>query len=321
MFALKSSFMFSSVKPYLAQVEQYIERFLSQKDERIYGDILPYIKRGGKRIRPSLCLLCCKLSGGDMEEAVRHGALIELFHNFTLIHDDIEDNSDFRRGAPALHKSHGVAYALNAGDALYTCIWEEVGKSDFFSDYAQCFRRVVEGQGIEIDWIRKERFDISEEEYFEMIRGKTCALLSLSCYLGGALGGKFAEELRRYGEYVGAAFQIRDDVLNLIGDFEKYKKEIGGDISEGKRTLMVLYAFKHSDKAARLEEILRMHTKEEALIKEAISIIEGCGAISYCQKIAEEYAEKAKEALANLPPSKEKEELLALADYSAHRDK
>ncbi len=312
--------MFDFLLSELKEVENYISAFLDGQDKRVYGGLSEYILRGGKRFRPALCFTTYRLFGGPDNAILEPASLIELFHNFTLIHDDIEDNSDFRRGAPALHRSHGLAFALNAGDALYTLIWDKILDQRNPKMFSKAFKRVVEGQGIEISWIQNEKFNISEKEYFEMISGKTAALIGLSCEVGSYYAGGDNSKLREYGEYVGLAFQIRDDVLNLIGDFDKYKKEIGGDISEGKRTLIVIHALENSNHSERLEEILRMHSKDQKLINEAISIVRDAGSIDYAQKKAEEFANKAICSLENVPKNVFSDELRKLALYSVNRE-
>ncbi|MBI5046120.1 polyprenyl synthetase family protein [Candidatus Micrarchaeota archaeon] len=223
--------IYPHIKPYLERIEQTMDGVLNSQDKRVYGLLPPFIKRGGKRIRPALTLLCCGATGGKYEEVIEPACIIELFHNFTLIHDDIEDNSDFRRGEPTLHKSHGLAMALNSGDALYTLLWKRLmnvplkpGKMVKLQQlYAESFKRVVDGQGIEISWIRDNRFDVSEKEYYEMIEGKTSALIGLSCEVGAFMAGgkkKSLKALRKYGEKIGTVFQIQDDILNLTGNFE-----------------------------------------------------------------------------------------------------
>lgn len=324
---------YSHIKPYLAEVENTLESRLQAEDERIYGILIPFLKRGGKRIRPILSLLSCGAVGGDYSKAVMPASLVELFHNFTLIHDDIEDDSHFRRGEPTLHIAHGIPMALNCSDALYTLLWNGLVNLDMEPSelhglqqlYASSFKRVVDGQGIELSWINDDRFDVSEQEYLDMITGKTSALTGLACEVGAFVGNskEARKSLRDYGEKVGTAFQIQDDVLNLTGEFEKYQKEIGGDISEGKRTLMVVHCLKNAKEEDRqkLTSILSSHSKKQADISAAISMLQRCGSIDYARKVASGLADEAKKHIANLPPSKDKDALLALADYVVNRER
>jgi geranylgeranyl pyrophosphate synthase len=317
----------------LSEIEAMMERDLSSEDPRVYGMLAPFLRRGGKRIRPALCLLACGACGGRSQDALLPAAIIEMFHNFTLIHDDIEDQSQFRRGEPSLHIQHGLAIALNSGDALYTLLWDRLVSLPLpparlvrmQKIYVEAFKRVVDGQGIELDWIRKGRFDVSEEEYLQMIGGKTSALIGLSCEAGALIAGAGKSRrasLRSYGESIGAAFQIQDDVLNLTGDFEKYKKEIGGDVSEGKRTLMVVHCLSGAkpERARRLSAILSSHTRDQGEIREAIAILEESGSIEYARRRAGELVNRAKAGLRRMPESADKSSLMALADYVVSRD-
>ena len=326
--------IYPHITSYLVQVETNIESELAKEDPRTYGMLAPFIKRGGKRIRPALMFLSCGACGGKYESVLQPSVILELFHNFTLIHDDIEDDSQFRRGEPTLHISHGLPMALNSGDALYTLLWKkliflETKPSTLLKLqklYSTAFKRVVDGQGIELSWIRAGRFDISEKEYIEMISGKTSALLSLSCEVGGLLAGapkRVRNALYDYGEKIGAAFQIQDDILNLVGDFDNYKKEIGGNISEGKRTLMVVHCLSKANKTDRLRltHIVSSHTKKQEEILEAIEIIKKYGSIEYARSYSQKLVDKAKKKLSILPESEDKKALLSLADYVVNRQR
>jgi geranylgeranyl pyrophosphate synthase len=326
--------LYPHITPHLSRVEALMEEALGHEDERVYGMLLPFIRRGGKRIRPALTLLSCGASGGDYGQAVFPASIIELFHNFTLIHDDIEDDSRFRRGEPALHVSHGIAIALNSGDALYTLLWKRLVSLDMAPKrlirlqalYAESFKRVVDGQGLELSWIRSGRFDVSEDEYLHMIGGKTSALMGLSCETGALISGsssRTCRSLRSYGEKIGAAFQIQDDVLNLTGDFEKYKKEIGGDISEGKRTLMVVHFLARAPKPERerLISILSSHSHEQADLDWAISALGKHGSIDYARARAKKLVDEARKELARLPESEDRRSLENIATYVINRER
>lgn len=325
--------LYRHIRPYLKEVERIMRADLRKQDERTYGMLPAFLHRGGKRIRPALSLLCCSAVGGDFTAVLEPAAILEMFHNFTLIHDDIEDNSQVRRGEPALHITHGIAMALNSGDALYTLLWKRIVQLNLEPSklielqqlYAEAFKRVVDGQGIELYWIQEGIFDVSEAEYLEMIQGKTSALIGLSCEMGAFLGGADKSQrkaLRTYGEKIGTAFQIQDDVLNLIGDFEKYQKEIGGDITEGKRTLMVVHCLGRANKTDKknLTSILASKSSKKADIETAIKILEKYGSIKYAQEKASRLVEDAKKHLEALPDSKDKEALVSVANYVINRE-
>jgi geranylgeranyl pyrophosphate synthase len=324
----------SHIAPYLRSVEQTMEARMDAEDKRVYGLLVPFLRRGGKRIRPVLSLLSCGAVGGAYEAVVEPAVIIEMFHNFTLIHDDIEDDSQFRRGEPALHVTYGVPMALNCGDALYTLLWRDLLGLKLRPSklvalqkvYADAFKRVVDGQGVELSWIRGGRFDVSEKEYLDMIGGKTAALMGLSCEVGAFMGGagkRQRKALRDYGEGLGSAFQIQDDVLNVTGEFEKYQKEIGGDISEGKRTLMIVHCLSRAPEAerARLTQILASHSRKKEDLEEAIALLKKHGSVDYARKSAEKLVQRALKSLARLPEGKDKSALLAMADYVIKRER
>lgn len=318
----------------IAAVEDEMNKILDTEPKQVYGLIKEYIFRGGKRIRPALLMLCFRaLKGKDRQSALRAAALIELFHNFTLIHDDIEDDSKFRRGKPTLHLLYGIPIALNSGDALYTLIWNwlislelPLEKRMKFASILGCaFQRVVEGQGIELDWYKSNKVEVSEDEYFQMVAGKTGALMGASCAAGAYLAGaepQLVEKFKAFGESIGVAFQIQDDILNVAGDFEKYKKEIGGDITEGKRSLILIHALAHSseDEKKKLSHVLLSHTRDQKKIEYVMSIFRKYDSINYAKVKALGFLEKASAFLKELRPSKERDSLVKLSDYIINRE-
>lgn len=322
------------VKDELELVDNEIKKLVPSEPKEVYEMLLPFIKRGGKRIRPVLILLCCGVVGGNRLKTIKFAVLIEVFHSFTLIHDDICDNSLMRRGLPTINVQYGVPIAINSGDALYTILWQGLNSMELPPEEickntklcADAFLKVVEGQGIELSWYKEGRFDIDEEKYFTMVNGKTAALIALSCELGATIGGgdkKAVSLLGSFGKKLGIAFQIRDDVLNLTGNFDEYKKEIGGDITEGKRTLMVVHALKNAAKKEgdELRRILSKKTRIKTEITRAIGIMNKCGSIDYASKKADEITDSAKKDLESFPESEEKKALLELTDYVTYRRK
>lgn len=320
------------VKSELSEIESEMERLIPKHPAEVYSLLIPFLKRGGKRIRPALSLLCCGATGGNLKKVYLPASIIELFHNFTLIHDDIEDNSLVRRGEPTLHVSHGIPLALNSGDALYTVIWDTMSNLKMPADdlitlqkmFASSFRKVVEGQGTELSWYLENKFNITENDYFSMVGGKTAALLGLSCEIGGYISGAEKTQctsLKTFGEKIGLAFQIQDDVLNVTGDFSRYKKEIGGDISEGKRTLMVVKVLENAAKSEKqvVENILNSHTRNQKQINQVISLFDKYGAIDYAVNSAKDLLHQAKQEISWLPDGKYKTGLLNLADFVVNR--
>jgi geranylgeranyl diphosphate synthase type II len=221
----------------------------------LYDLVADYPRRGGKAIRPSLCLAACCAFGGETEEAVLSAVAIELLHNAFLVHDDIEDASQLRRGLPTLHVAHGVPLAINAGDALAVLAHAPLRDnrvrlgSRLASLVADEFdlmeRRTLEGQAMELGWRHHGRLDLTPEDYLDLVLRKTCWYTTIHPLRVGALIGSWAradlEPLVMFGSYLGAAFQIADDLLNLDTRASSYGKEPFGDLQEGKRTLMVIH--------------------------------------------------------------------------------
>jgi geranylgeranyl diphosphate synthase type II len=240
-------------------VRRHMQKYFSQEEPRsyLYELIADYPARGGKMMRPSLCIAMAKAAGGEARDALPSAVAIELLHNALLVHDDIQDFSDERRGRPTLHALHGVPLALNAGDALAVLSLNPL-KANFhqlgfatalkiFDETERVAWESAEGQALELGWQRDNRTDLGDEDYLEMVLKKTCWLTSIhplrvGCLIGAR--GKLAlDPLIRIGFFFGAAFQIQDDLLNLDPG-PKYGKEMDGDLFEGKRTLMIIHALR-----------------------------------------------------------------------------
>lgn len=299
--------------------------------QEVYGLISDFLQRGGKRFRPLLCLECARLAGGNDEDALQAAIAIELFHNFTLIHDDIEDDSKLRRAKPCLHILHGLPLAINAGDGLFMMVWQAALAMPQKNSLAaqkillESFTSVLEGQAIELSWIRHNRWDISEEDYLHMIGGKTASLISSACHVGALLGGagaKDCQKLKNYGYKIGLAFQIQDDLLNLVGEEEKYKKEIGGDIAEGKRTLMVIHCLPKlsANDGARMKKILGKSGASETEIKWCTKKMRECGSLDYACEFARRLVKEALVELEGTRDCQEWRDLTALAHYILSRE-
>ena len=219
------------------------------------GPMSDYPMRGGKALRPSLCLATCEAFGGPLADALPSALAIELLHNAFLVHDDIEDASLLRRGEPTLHRRYGTPLALNAGDGLalqaMATLRENIDllgprladrimvEFDFMS------QQTVAGQALELGWCRDNRTDLTPDDYLDLIMKKTCWYTTvLPLRVGALVGSRGTAELDpmiEFGFHLGAAFQIRDDILNLVGDPAVYGKEQLGDLLEGKRTLMLIH--------------------------------------------------------------------------------
>lgn len=224
-----------------------------EADHYLYGPAADYPLRGGKMMRPSICIATARLFGASLEDALKVAVSIELLHNALLIHDDIEDESETRRGQPTLHMKHGIPIALNVGDALALSslrplihVFPRIGPwmgLKLIEDMERMARETAEGQAMELAWRHDNTLRLAPEDYLVMVLKKTCWLATIfPCRAGALLGTRssIAEDaFMRFGFFVGAAFQISDDTLNIEAE-AIYGKEACGDLLEGKRTLMLI---------------------------------------------------------------------------------
>jgi geranylgeranyl diphosphate synthase type II len=263
---IESALVRTILDEYGELTRQSVQRYLPREEpgSYLYELLADYPRRGGKMMRSSLCLAMARVMGASVEDAIASATSIELMHNALLVHDDIEDASDERRGTPTLHALHGVALALNAGDAMGLLSLRPL-KENFhrlglatalriFEETERMAWESAEGQALELGWTRDNRTDLTDEDYLRMVMKKTCWLAAIHPLRVGALigarGRAELDPLVRLGFFCGAAFQIHDDLLNLTAD-AVYGKEINGDLFEGKRTLMIIHALRRSRGAAR----------------------------------------------------------------------
>jgi geranylgeranyl diphosphate synthase, type II len=231
----------------------------------LYELILDYPLRGGKALRPALSIAVCLGLGGHLEAILPTAATLELYHNAFLIHDDIEDESWWRRGQPTLHIDHGIPIAVNVGDAMLSLSLqplldnvERVGLGPalrILRAVAHMTRQTVDGQARELEWVRSNTWQLDDADYLAMVELKTSWYSFITPLQAGAIAASAGREclapLESLGRHLGAAFQITDDLLNLRADPEDYGKEIGGDLWEGKRTLMLLHALRCAEPTDR----------------------------------------------------------------------
>lgn len=306
----------------------------------LYDLLRDYPKRGGKKFRSALVLLSCEWFGGTITDALPSAIAYELFQNFALIHDDIEDDSLMRRGKPTLHRLQGVPLAVNVGDTMFGLVYETLLSNKNHLGLERCFqvmehfnqvtRHTFEGQALDIGWVRDDIFP-NQSDYQDMITRKTGWYSGKGpCQCGALIAGASDEELDcigRFGEAIGIGFQARDDILNLITTSENlapsstqggYGKERGGDIAEGKRTLITIELFDRlsPEEGQILHRILlnpRSQNNEDE-IEWVIQRAEQTGAIDavidYCRKYAMT-AESCLEALPDHPVRKLMKELIA----------
>jgi geranylgeranyl diphosphate synthase type II len=281
----------------------------------LYTMMRDYPMRQAKGMRPFLCVTTCRAAGGTEDDALLTAACIELFQNWILIHDDIEDGSKLRRGEPALHMKYDQALALNAGDALHARTWEAIlmnrqrlGYKRAFAvmeEFSHMVNETTEGQHMELGWVIEKRWDLSERDYYEMCTRKTSWYTVASpCRLGALVageGGAVLDQLREFGTSLGIAFQIQDDSLNLVGDEKKYGKAKSDDLLEGKRTLILLHLLATSSQSERDKVISIMNKKRDAKtagdVSYILSLIDKYDAVGFARKRATELMKEALKTL------------------------
>ncbi len=321
--------------------DEYKKSLEGREPDTLYKPIIDLLGRGGKRLRLSLCLMACELVGGEIEKALPTAIGIELFHNFSLAHDDIEDDSKLRRGEPALHVKYGVPIAVNAGDGLYALCYEALKENKgllgverawkIFEEIAELCVVLAEGQAMDLAF--KEGREMSESEVIETLRKKTAKLFAVSAKSGAIAGGapyETAEDLGGAWEDIGIAFQIRDDILNVVGEEEKYGKRIGEDIAEGKPTLLLINCLEHCE--AREKETIYecFHNYDKAKIEAVVNLFKKYGSIDYSEEIAMQYLRRGTDKIRKMDIKGEaegkrgeeiKEKMVALAEYFVDRER
>ena len=294
----------------------------------LYDPLQSHLNRMGKGIRPALCLATCCAFGGTEEQALKSAVALEMIHNAFLVHDDVEDGSEFRRTQPTMQTEHGIPIAVNVGDAMnalslrlihdnFSVLGPEITRR-IFEEFDHLMLQSLEGQALELGWVRDNCCDVTEADYLRMILKKTCWYSFMHpCRIGALIASGDSVDLNifnKFGYYMGTAFQIQDDVLNLVGDSDKYGKEIGGDLWEGKRTLMLIHLLRHctASEAEQLRSFLGQPRIERPsqTVAWAIERMQHYGSIAYAVSVALEFARAAL-----------KEFEIAYADASEWEDK
>jgi geranylgeranyl diphosphate synthase type II len=291
----------------------------------LYEPIEYTLAAGGKRVRPQLAMIACELFGGKAEEIAPAAMALEVFHNFTLLHDDVMDHAEVRRGRPTVHIKWNENTAILSGDQMLIEAYKLLSgvPADKLPTILQLFNKmateICEGQQYDVDFESQEHVAI--EEYLKMIRLKTAVLLATALKMGSYIAGANTEQqdmLYEFGIHIGLAFQIQDDILDVWGNPETFGKAVGGDISCNKKTFVYLEAMRRGGEkreGERLEEwysqVLEDNTKKIAAVKE---IFERLGVRAACEKVVEDYTQKALALLNQLPQNQATEQLRKLAD-------
>ncbi len=284
-----------------AKFETYFnKRHFPDSPATLY-DAAQYILRiGGKRVRPVSVLMANELFGEITADAYSVALAIELFHNFSLIHDDIMDKAPLRRGMETVHTKYGDATALLAGDVMLVAAYEQLNNishsklHDILKLFSKTAREVCEGQQLDMDFEKQE--SVIFDDYLQMITLKTSVLLAASFKLGAILGGASAgnqDHLYEVGKHLGIAFQVQDDYLDAFGDPEKFGKQIGGDILANKKTFLLIHALSVVDEAQKKELTLLLNGNSEDKIERVLKIYSACKVGEWASTLKQTYLDKA----------------------------
>ncbi|WP_302754630.1 polyprenyl synthetase family protein [Collinsella intestinalis] len=308
-------------------------------DRYLYAPLAHFTAGGGKRVRPVLALLGAEAVGGRADQALSCGVAIELFQSAALIHDDIADASELRRGEPCLYRTEGLGLAINAGDLALTRVFEIVladgslpaeRRLRVLEELVRMERHTLEGQALDLGWARDGRWDVTSDDYLYMIDGKTAWYTVASPLYAGALAAGAEPDAVRglieVGLPAGLAFQLQDDLLNLVGDADAQGKDFRSDITEGKRTLAVVWALEHLGGAERSElvELLESRTDDASRLARAVELIELGGGIDKCRELAAEKTAEAQKRARELAErgvitTEAAELLVSMADFFINR--
>lgn len=313
-----------------AEFEQYFShRHFPKFPATLYDPLEDFLLNSGKRVRPVLCLMGNELFGEINADAFHAAAAVELFHNFTLIHDDIMDKAPLRRGKPTVHAIHGEPTALLGGDVMMVVAYDYLNKlsGSYLSKAIQLFNKtakeVCEGQQLDMDF---EGMDtVSLDDYLEMIQLKTSVLLAASLQLGALIGGageSNQHHIYEFGRNLGIAFQIQDDYLDAFGDPKKFGKQVGGDIQSNKKTFLMIHALTTADPddLKRLNDL--MHADSQDKVAQVLEIYRKCGIDNWANELKLKYLNLALSHLESIVVSKvRKEPLVELAYYLIQREK
>jgi geranylgeranyl diphosphate synthase type II len=311
-------------------LQQELEELVFDREpQQLYAPARYMLQLGGKRIRPALLLMACEAMGGRAQDALPPAIGIEIFHNFTLVHDDIMDNASLRRGHPTVHQHWDQATAILSGDAMQVLAFQyvmrapEAARPAIFDLFSETCLQVCEGQMMDMHF--EERGDVEVWEYLEMIRLKTSALLACALGIGGLVGGADDYAFHRLydlGTNLGIAFQLQDDLLDTFGDEQQLGKRIGNDILARKKTYLML-KLRHIATPEQWAEIERLYANpqdEEGLIGGVRDLYEELGVRENTERLLREYFNQAQECLDALPiDTQRKRPLWELATFLFQR--
>ncbi len=320
-------YLYREIQPELNEVENCLQALASSSNPFLQEIKQFLLEKKGKRIRPAILVLAAKLFGYQGQDHILMAALVECIHTASLIHDDIVDNSQIRRGRSTIHSRWGPNLSVLLGDHLYIQtinLLLESGHNDIVRLLSRTATQMIEGEINE--FLMSDNFNLAEEEYFDIIRKKTAYLFASSCQIGGLLAAadeRLLTFLHEYGCNLGMAFQIIDDLLDYQGDEAILGKPTFSDLSEGRITLPLIHSLSGDGHPFR-ERIINLARKKplpEEGKKEILEILQVNGSLHYCFRKAKEFAEKSQRLLENLPFSSHRQTLAQLADFVIYRDR
>jgi geranylgeranyl diphosphate synthase type II len=319
----------TTLQPFLAAIQSEIDKSVyGGKPVELYEPIDYIMALGGKRMRPALTLIAANLFSDNWEHALKPAVAVEVFHNFTLMHDDIMDAAPLRRGQPTVHEKWSDDVAILSGDVMLVAAYELLTMVDdkHFKRVIKRFNRtaaeVCEGQQFDMNFATRD--DVTEEEYLNMIRLKTSVLLGFALELGGIISGaddKTIELLYETGVNMGLGFQLKDDLLDVYGDPEKFGKQVGGDIIENKKTWLLLKALEKSKSSnpilyKELQNWISTTDKDTEKVKAVTEIYDKLGIKTAAESVASTYFEKGLNALKSIEVDDERK--LPLKEFAAY---
>ncbi len=311
------------------QFSRYLANYhFPNEPAALYGACRHILSIGGKRIRPVLCLMAADAFAEVNTDSLKAALAVELFHNFSLVHDDIMDKADIRRGQQTVHKMYSEPTAILSGDVLNVYAYQLLNELEFgrkeiiFNLFNKTAIEVCEGQQMDMDF--EERIDVRINEYLKMISLKTSVLLACSLEIGALLGNASAEDakaLYEFGKNVGIAFQLKDDYLDAYGDQAKTGKKVGGDILANKKTIFYCYCRQHENKELSTLLLSLQNNTSPTKVQDTLNIYNQLGAPSFVQDLKEKYSKKAFDCLEKISICSERKESLGkLADSLLTRE-
>jgi geranylgeranyl diphosphate synthase, type II len=312
-----------SLAAYQSIFQQYLtDNHFADEPQELYEPANYILGIGGKRLRPLLALMGCELFSDDIKRALPIAMAVEVFHNFTLLHDDIMDDAPLRRGKPTVHVKYNISTGILSGDVMLILAYESLRNTEgsskithkLWAIFNKMAREVCEGQQFDMNF--ENRNDVTITEYMRMIELKTAVLIAAAFEMGAIAGGateKQARPLYEFGRNIGVAFQIQDDILDTFGDPEKFGKKVGGDIIQNKKTLLVLKTFElgNATQIADLKQLMATQTQDEAVkIKAVRRIFEAVKVRKNAEKEMDKYVKAAFKALGKAVISADKKAYL-----------